>query len=86
VIVDVRMPGLNGIDFQKALIEHGQQPSSWASCKKRECLPSSDPGLRSDCVALIRRANVVVCLMLRLSAFRFCSRIWQDHVAIRMRF
>jgi FixJ family two-component response regulator len=25
VIVDVRMPGLNGIDFQKALIEHGQQ-------------------------------------------------------------
>lgn len=25
VIVDVRMPGLNGIDFQKVLIEHGQQ-------------------------------------------------------------
>jgi FixJ family two-component response regulator len=25
VIVDVRMPGLNGIDFQKALIERGQQ-------------------------------------------------------------
>lgn len=25
VIVDVRMPGLNGIDFQKALIEHGRQ-------------------------------------------------------------
>ena len=24
VIVDVRMPGLNGIDFQKVLIEHGQ--------------------------------------------------------------
>jgi FixJ family two-component response regulator len=25
VIVDVRMPGLNGIDFQKALIEHGRE-------------------------------------------------------------
>ena len=25
VIVDVRMPGLNGIDFQKALIERGRQ-------------------------------------------------------------
>ena len=25
VIVDVRMPGLNGIDFQKTLIEHGRQ-------------------------------------------------------------
>jgi FixJ family two-component response regulator len=25
VVVDVRMPGLNGIDFQKALIERGQQ-------------------------------------------------------------
>ena len=25
VIVDVRMPGLNGIDFQKILIEHGRQ-------------------------------------------------------------
>ena len=25
VIVDVRMPGLNGIDFQKALIEHGRK-------------------------------------------------------------
>lgn len=25
VIVDVKMPGLNGIDFQKALIEHGRE-------------------------------------------------------------
>ena len=25
VIVDVQMPGLNGIDFQKALIEHGRE-------------------------------------------------------------
>ena len=25
VIVDVRMPGLNGIDFQKTLIEHGRE-------------------------------------------------------------
>ena len=25
MIVDVRMPGLNGIDFQKALIERGRQ-------------------------------------------------------------
>ena len=25
VIVDVRMPGLNGIDFQKALIERGRE-------------------------------------------------------------
>lgn len=25
VIVDVNMPGLNGIDFQKALIEHGRE-------------------------------------------------------------
>src|SRR5215510_14307715 len=25
VIVDVRMPGLNGIDFQKALIDQGRQ-------------------------------------------------------------
>jgi len=25
VIVDVQMPGLNGVDFQKALIEHGRE-------------------------------------------------------------